>query len=128
LKGAGSTTCDSCYTDLSSHILVDKLCNGHYTACGHLICSSCLVLFEEALATAKHNTDRICPLCGKQLGGDYLVLDGPEDMPGAHTNESTAYFQSKGISSKINALLANIEKTKSCDKRFEATLSNKNTS
>ncbi len=121
-KEASSTTCDSCQTNLSSNILVNNLCNGHHTSCGHLICSGCLIRFEEALAIAKDSDSRICPLCGKQLGGDYLLLDGPEVIPGTNSKESTAYFQPGGISTKINALLANIEESKATDKRFGSTL------
>jgi hypothetical protein len=68
LKGsdaAGSTMCDSCKSDLSDTILVDSLCNGHYTTCGHLICSNCLPRFEQALATAKEAKDRVCPSAGR---------------------------------------------------------------
>ena len=124
-KGAGSTICDSCQIDLSGNILVNNLCNGHYTTCGHLICSDCLMHFEHALAIAKDSNHRICPLCQRQLGGDYLLLDGPEVIAGANSKESTSYFQPGGISTKINALLANIEKSKTTDKRFETTLSSK---
>jgi hypothetical protein len=62
------------------------------------------------------------PLCGKQLGGDYLLLDGPEDILGTNSKESTAYFQPGGFSTKINTLLANIENSKSTDKKFRTTL------
>jgi hypothetical protein len=116
-----STICDSCKTDLSDAILVNSLCNGHYTTCGHLICSNCLPQFEEALATAKDAKGRVCPLCGEDLPGDYLVLNKAEAMLGQlgrQQQESTVSFQADGVSSKINALLANIEKTNSQDKRL----------
>ncbi|KAF8863170.1 hypothetical protein BDZ45DRAFT_738502 [Acephala macrosclerotiorum] len=124
LKVAGSKICGSCQTNLSGNILVNNLCNGYFATCGCLICSECLVRFEEALAIAKDSNNRICPMCGKQLGGDYLFLDGPEVILGANSKESTAYFQPEGVSTKINALLANIEKSKTTDKRFGTTLSN----
>jgi SNF2 family DNA or RNA helicase len=116
----GSTICDSCKKDLSDTILVDSLCNGHYTTCGHLICSKCLPQFEQALATAKEAKDRICPLCGQELPGDYLVLSRAEAMLGKlgrQLQECTLSFQPDGVSSKINALLANVEKTNKNDKR-----------
>jgi SNF2 family DNA or RNA helicase len=116
-----STICDSCKVDLSDAVLVDSLCNGHYTTCGHLICSNCLPRFEEALATAKDARDRVCPLCGEELPGDYLVLNRAEAMLGQlgrQQQESTISFQADGFSSKINALLANIEKTNIQDKRL----------
>jgi DNA repair exonuclease SbcCD ATPase subunit len=88
---------------------------------GHLICSNCLPQFEEALATAKDARDRVCPLCGEELPGDYLVLNRAEAMLGQlgrQQQESTISFQADGFSSKINALLANIEKTNIHDKRL----------
>lgn len=114
-----STICDSCKKDLSDTILVDSLCNGHYTTCGHLICSKCLPQFEQALATAKEAKDRICPLCGQELPGDYLVLSRAEAMLGKlgrQLQECTLSFQPDGVSSKINALLANVENTNKKDK------------
>lgn len=111
-RASGATSCDSCQTDLSGNLLVNNLVNGHYTTCGHLICSVCLMRFEETLAIAKEETDRVCPLCGKQLGGDGLILDGPQS--GKSTNIP---FQLGGYSSKINALLENIEKSNGNDKR-----------
>jgi SNF2 family DNA or RNA helicase len=119
----GSTMCDSCKTDLSDAILVDSLCNGHYTTCGHLICSNCLPRFEQALATAKEVKDRVCPLCGQELPGDYLVLSRAEAILGKlgrQFQECNLSFQLDGFSSKINALLANIENTNAQDKRFGA--------
>jgi SNF2-related domain len=116
-----STICDSCKTDLSDVILVDSLCNGHYTTCGHLICSSCLPRFEQALAIAKDAKGRVCPLCGEELPGDYLVLNRAGAMLGRlgrKQQESTVSFQADGFSSKINALLANIEKANVQDKRL----------
>jgi SNF2 family DNA or RNA helicase len=116
-----STICDSCKTDLSDAILVDSLCNGHYTTCGHLICSNCLPQFEQALTTAKDAKGRVCPLCGEELPGDYLVLNRAEAMLGQlgrQQQESTVSFQTDGFSSKINALLANVEKTNAQDKRL----------
>jgi hypothetical protein len=118
---SNSTTCNSCQTNLSNAILVDSLCSGHYTTCGHLICSNCLLRFEEALATATDAKGRVFPLCGEELPGDYLVLNRAEAMLGQlgrQQQESTASFQADGFSSKINALLANIEKTNAQDKRL----------
>jgi SNF2 family DNA or RNA helicase len=125
----GSTICDSCKKDLSATILVDSLCNGHYTTCGHLICSKCLPRFEQALAAAKEAKDRICPLCGQELPGDYLVLSRAEAMLGKlgrRLQECTLSFQPDGVSSKINALLTNVENTNKKDKRsgIFASLSN----
>ncbi len=116
----GSTTCDSCKKDLSDTILVDSLRNGHYTTCGHLICSKCLPRLEQALATAKDAKERISPLCGHELPGDYLVLSRAEAMLGLlgrQVQECALSFQHDGVSSKINALLANVENTKKKDKR-----------
>lgn len=106
-----STMCDSCKADLADKILVDNLCNGHYTTCGHLICSDCLPRFEQALATAKYAKDRVCPLCGEELSGDYLVLGRAEAMFGQlghQLQECSLTFRPDGVSSKINALLTNI--------------------
>ncbi|PMD57824.1 uncharacterized protein K444DRAFT_592612 [Hyaloscypha bicolor E] len=114
-----STMCDSCKTDLSDKILVDSLCNGHYTTCGHLICSECLPQFEQALATAKDAKDRVCPLCGQELPGDYLVLSRAEAMLGQigrQLQECPLSFRPDGVSSKIKALLTNIENTSAQDK------------
>jgi hypothetical protein len=119
---ASSTLCSSCQIDLSDVILVDSLFNGHYTTCGHLICSRCLPRFEQVLATAKGSTDRLCPLCGKQLTGDYLLLDRPENPLGTSMEHSSSYFKPHGVSSKINALLENIAGRNSSDKRFEVTI------
>jgi SNF2 family DNA or RNA helicase len=116
-----STICDSCKADLSDAILMDSLCNGHYTTCGHLICSNCLPRFEQALATAKDAKGRVCPLCGEELPGDYLVLSRAEAMLGQLGRQqqvSTVSFQADGFSSKINALLANVAKTNAQDKRL----------
>ncbi|RDL38799.1 uncharacterized protein BP5553_03139 [Venustampulla echinocandica] len=112
---ADCTNCDFCKIDLEDEMLVGNLCNGHYTACGHLICSKCLTHFEQALATAKSAAERMCPLCGSELTADYLV-DRAEALVGRKLLQSTASFRREGVSSKINALLANIEKTSSQDK------------
>lgn len=119
LEEADCTNCDSCNINLADEMLVDNLCNGHYTACGHLICSKCLTHFEQVLATAKSAAERMCPLCGSELTADYLVLDRAEALLGRKLLQSTASFRPNGVSSKINALLANIENTNSQDKRFD---------
>jgi SNF2 family DNA or RNA helicase len=116
-----STMCDSCKTDLADEILVDSLCNGHYTTCGHLICSECLPQFEQALATATDATERVCPLCGQGLPGDYLVISRAEAMLGQlghQSQERSLAFWAGGFSSKINALLKNIHSADSKDKGF----------
>ncbi|KAN0090617.1 SNF2 family N-terminal domain containing protein [Hyaloscypha variabilis] len=114
-----STICDSCKADLADKIQVDSLCNVHYTTCGHLICSGCLPLFEHALATAKDAKDRVCPLCGQELSGDYLVISRAEAMLGQlgrQLQECSLSFRPDGVSSKINALLKNIHNTNGKDK------------
>ncbi|KAE8448005.1 hypothetical protein EG329_009928 [Mollisiaceae sp. DMI_Dod_QoI] len=114
-----STICDSCKTDLSDEVLVGSLCSGHYTACGHLVCSRCLPQFEQALATAKDVKDRVCPICGQELPGDYLVLSRAEAMLsqlGRQLQERSLPFRPDGFSSKINALLRNIKLIKPQDK------------
>lgn len=113
-RGSGSTSCDSCQTDLTGNLLVNNLVNGHYTTCGHLICSACLMRFEESLAIAKQDNERVCPLCRKQLDGDGLILDGPQSGKSTSTP-----FQLGGYSSKINALLENIERSSGNDKRLK---------
>jgi len=49
----GSTICDSWKKELSGTILVDSLCNGHYTICGHLLAPNAFLNAKKLLQQSK---------------------------------------------------------------------------
>ena len=64
--------CDYCELQLSQNIIVDEHFNGHFTVCGHLLCSQCLPQFEHAVAKSKDESGLRFPLCHTGMIGDFL--------------------------------------------------------
>ncbi|RDW85273.1 hypothetical protein BP6252_02863 [Coleophoma cylindrospora] len=99
----GDTQCDLCGCHMSREVFGDDLLSSHFTVCGHLLCSKCAPEFEHRIATAKDENGLQCPLCQARLAEDHFQSDN------IATGE---YFRDDGESSKIAALLEDIEKNK----------------
>jgi SWI/SNF-related matrix-associated actin-dependent regulator of chromatin subfamily A3 len=118
-KERDSSQCGYCHQNISRDILVDHLFNGHFTVCGHLICSACLPLFEQQLAISRKSFGLQCPLCDTRLDGDYLLNEKPRrDNSEEKTSPIAQYFRNSGVSSKVQGLLQDIEKNTSQEKRY----------
>ena len=101
--------CDYCKLHLSQNIIVDELFNGHFTVCGHLLCSQCLPQFEHAVAISKDEIGLRCPLCHTRINGDYLQQGSPNLADELNEN---------GASSKVLGLLADLEENAGKGKRY----------
>lgn len=112
--------CEDCKLDMSKDLLIDNLFNGHFTVCGHLLCSNCLLNFERKLSINKDDLGLHCPICQKKLDRDYILNERPNQTAGKDKPESILeYFRSTGYSSKVQGLLEDIEKTNSQEKWYE---------
>ncbi|KAH8812889.1 SNF2 family N-terminal domain-containing protein [Xylogone sp. PMI_703] len=93
--------CDYCKSRMPQNELANDLFNGHFTICGHLLCSRCLAQFEHELAIAKSDQGLRCPLCQAPINGDYLQQNNTavEDI-----------LREDGVSSKVLGLLEDLKK------------------
>lgn len=106
--------CDSCGCSVTPEMLGDDLLSSHFTICGHFLCSKCVPDFEYKLAISKDETGLQCPLCHTRLTEDnYFQSDNTVQAD---------YFNKDGESTKILALIDDIERNMTKGKGYVASL------
>jgi hypothetical protein len=105
--------CDFCGCSISSEMLGDDPFSSHFTVCGHFLCSKCVPDFEHKLAISKDETGLQCPLCHTRLTGDYFQSDSITQAD---------YFNEEGESTKILALIGDIERNVTKGKGYVVSL------
>ncbi|KAF4624033.1 hypothetical protein G7Y89_g14142 [Cudoniella acicularis] len=101
--------CHYCRFEVTGLKGLEERSSGHFTTCGHLICSNCLPRYKKELITGADSRIR-CSVCNEIVTEKYLASSGFDD---GETNSNAAssreLFEETGISSKISALLKDLK-------------------
>lgn len=93
--------------------------SGHLTPCGHLLCIGCFPRYQRELKKEEGKSSLRCSLCPQKLPISYSAKD---HMNSGHTSSSPTptgmYFRESGISSKVLALVSDIEQSETEGKRY----------
>jgi SNF2 family DNA or RNA helicase len=122
LKQQKSAKCEACGTNISGIHGIEETQSGNFTTCGHLLCMKCIPNLKLALGTVDGQDDKFqCSLCKKFVSAEYIVAD---DTTSAKASKSGTkhlsawqYFDRGGCSTKVSAVVEDIEKHKTEGKR-----------
>lgn len=112
LQEEGKAECVYCNLEITG---LEGKHRGNFTVCGHLICSSCLPLFEKAIQQDNKPTTH-CPLCQEKITQNYLVREQNASVA-ARKYQKINRFIEYGISSKVSTLLQDIKNWEDDGKR-----------
>lgn len=105
-KGGGK--CTYCNTGITALHSTGADCRDYFTVCGYLICSRCVPRYNSALRKDESKAGYICSLCLENVTRSCLFNKiGKDTINGKAPSED--YFQADGVSSKVCALVADIE-------------------
>jgi SNF2 family DNA or RNA helicase len=95
--------------------------SGSFTTCGHLLCVKCLPEMKLALQRIEGREGYFkCSLCSEAILGNYVVMDeslAQQPRIGSKRLSPWQYFDKDGWSTKISALVRDIEKNETPGKR-----------
>jgi SNF2 family DNA or RNA helicase len=121
LKKQKIAKCEVCSTTVTGIHNIEEQQSGSFTTCGHLLCSKCAPKMKEALQKVEGRDGCLqCSLCPETIFGGYLV---DEDVSAKSTKNGSKhlsawqYFDKGGCSTKISAVIADIEQHKTEGKR-----------
>lgn len=105
LQQSGATDCELCHNDLTKLSDVGEQC--HFSHCSRVVCGQCATSIREHLRTSDSGT-RDCPLCHlPYVGNIFLNLGAPESQ-----------IKIDATSSKMKAVVSELKKSLTADKRF----------
>jgi hypothetical protein len=95
--------------------------SGSFTVCGHLCCMKCIPTLTQALHKID-DKDRSfkCSLCFSTIQGEYFVVDeafAKHHKAGSKILSPWQYFDKSGCSTKVSAIIKDLEESKTDGKR-----------
>lgn len=94
---------------------------GSFTTCGHLLCLKCLPKMKLALQKIEGRDGYYnCSLCSEAILGEYVVIDdafAQQPRIGSKRLSPWQYFDSSGCSTKMSALVSDVENNETDGKR-----------
>lgn len=122
LQQAGQASCAFCSVDVRSLGISEKPDSAYLTGCRHLICASCLQIQENDLEWNKHETKTECSSCEEQVAQYFMArsqgVEARESVLNQTQPSSMEIEAEQGYSSKMSAVLSNIEHDMTDHKRF----------
>jgi SNF2 family DNA or RNA helicase len=113
--------CEVCSINVTGIHGIEEQRSGSFTTCGHLLCSECVPKMKQALQKIDgRNSYLKCSLCSETIFGDYLVIEDASSKPSKNSNKHLSawqYFDKDGCSTKVSAVVADIEQHKTEGKR-----------
>ena len=121
LRKQKQAKCEVCGTHVTGIHGIEEQRSGSFTTCGHLLCSKCIPTMKGALQKIDGRDGCLkCSLCPETNFGEYLVTEEASPKPSKYGNKNLSawqYFDKAGCSTKISAVVADIEQHKAEGKR-----------
>lgn len=120
LQQSDGATCAYCSCDVTVIGKPNRPQSAQFTICSHLLCNECLPQYEADLKENKVGKTLQCPLCQKAIVGSFIMANnrvGPKRTP----EPLTSFDLNSGYSTKLCALLQDIEGQAESDKRYRGT-------
>lgn len=122
LKRDNTSRCESCKFMVYSicGLRLEEKQTGTFTTCGHLLCERCIPKMTSALLPVEGQEDTfICSICSEIIRGDYLVVDEATAGQRNGTKRLSAwdYFDKNGCSTKMSAVVADLEEQQHKDEK-----------
>lgn len=119
LKKQKQAKCGACKTKITEGQSVEGNRRGSLTACGHLLCFKCVPRMKQALQPIDGREGYLkCSLCGETVIGEYLLTEDVATIPcksGQKRISAGQYFNKDGCSTKVSAVVADIEQHRTED-------------
>ncbi|KAH0536054.1 hypothetical protein FGG08_007035 [Glutinoglossum americanum] len=115
LQQSEETTCSYCSYEAIPPAGMEGPSSYHLTVCSHLLCPECLPQYENGLKGLGRGRGYQCPICQQSIGLNYLATTQKRQdhfMTDAKASPRSlpSNFQPHGYSSKINALVEDLER------------------
>lgn len=113
---------DSCSIKVTGIHGIEEQRNGSFTICGHLLCWRCIPKVKQMLQKIDGPNPHLqCPFCHETIFGEYIMTE--EASSGSLKSRDKGlsawqYFAKDGCSTKVSALIADIEENKTEGKRY----------
>lgn len=121
LKKQKEAKCEACSVKITGIHGIEELRSGSFTTCGHLLCTKCVTKVEQALQKIDGRDGSFkCSLCPETIFGEYFVVDEASSRPskiGSKHLSAWQYFDKEGCSTKVSAVVGDIEQHKTEGKR-----------
>jgi len=121
LKKQKEAKCEVCGVKITGIHGIEELRSGSFTTCGHLLCTKCVPKMEQALQETDGRDGCFkCSLCLEIISGEYLVFDEASSRPFKIASKHLSawqYFDKDGCSTKVSAVVGDIEQHKTEGKR-----------
>lgn len=121
LKKQKQARCEVCSINVTGIHGIEEQRSGSFTTCGHLLCSKCVPKMKQALQKIDGRDGCLkCSLCPETIFGEYLVIEDASSKPSKNGSKHLSawqYFDKDGCSTKISAVVADIEQQKTEGKR-----------
>lgn len=120
LKKQKEAKCEVCGIDVTGIHGIEEKRSGSFTTCGHLLCMRCIPTMKLALVKMDGQEDKFrCSLCEEYVNAEYIVTDETSSKPSKCGNKHLSawqYFDRDGCSTKVSAVVEDIEKHKTSGK------------
>jgi SNF2 family DNA or RNA helicase len=120
MKKQGDAKCEHCNIKVTGIRGIEEKCNGHFTTRGHLLCMKCVPKMKSALKKVDGREGCFkCSLCPEVIFGNYLIDEesSKSSKSGSKHLSAWQYFDKGGCSTKVTALVTDIEHHKTDGKR-----------
>ena len=121
LKKQKDAKCKACSVNITGIQGIEEKRSGAFTVCGHLLCMKCAPKMKAALKPIEGRDGCFkCSLCPEVVFGYYLVGEEgatKSSKSGSKNLSAWQYFDKEGCSTKVSAVVADIEHHKTEGKR-----------
>jgi SNF2 family DNA or RNA helicase len=121
LKKQKIAKCEACSVNITGIKGIEETCSGSFTVCGHLLCMKCVPKMKSALKLVDGRDGCFqCSLCPEVVFGDYLIGEAGTTKSTNHGSKSLSawqYFDKEGCSTKVSAVVTDIEHHRTPGKR-----------
>lgn len=119
LQQQAAANCENCGVKITGIQGIEEERSGNFTVCGHLLCYKCKPELEAALQPVHQREGSFkCSICQRVVEGAYFLGHGDSKRSGCSQQLSAwQYFNRFGCSTKVSAIVHDIENYKSDGKR-----------